>query len=171
MYSERAGLMYAFIGTLWATLLEHFHTIEKVLKCVEVFKSVVWYVFTYVILLLLFFFYFWLYQFMQLNVARYPNHVCCEDDVPLTHWPFRTQVLTHCSLMMANSIIELCHQWFQQWLCACFDTAMMSSNGTIFYITSPLCREFTSHRWIPLTKASDAELWSFLWSALEQTVQ
>ena len=26
------------------------------------------------------------------------------------------------------------------------------------------------HRWIPLTKASDAELWCFLWSALQYTV-
>ena len=28
-----------------------------------------------------------------------------------------------------------------------------------------------SHRWIPLTKASDAELWCFLWSSPEQTVE
>ena len=28
-----------------------------------------------------------------------------------------------------------------------------------------LCWEFTGHRWIPRTKASDAELWCFLWSA------
>ena len=35
----------------------------------------------------------------------------------------------------------------------------------------PLWGEFTGHRWIPLTKASDAELWRFLWSALEQTVE
>ena len=27
-----------------------------------------------------------------------------------------------------------------------------------FRVTGPLCREFTGHRWIPLTKASDAEL-------------
>ena len=27
-----------------------------------------------------------------------------------------------------------------------------------------LCREFAGHRWIPLTKSSDAELWCFLWS-------
>ena len=33
--------------------------------------------------------------------------------------------------------------------------------------TGPLCGEFTGHRWIPLTKACDAELWYFLWSALE----
>ena len=31
-----------------------------------------------------------------------------------------------------------------------------------------LCGETTGHRWIPLTKASDAELWYFLWSAPEQ---
>ena len=31
--------------------------------------------------------------------------------------------------------------------------------------------EFTGDRWIPLTKASDAELWCFLWSAPEQTVE
>ena len=29
----------------------------------------------------------------------------------------------------------------------------------------PLCGEFTGNRWIPLTKAGDAELWCFLWSA------
>ena len=42
---------------------------------------------------------------------------------------------------------------------------MTSSNGNIFRVTGPLSGEFTGHRWIPLTKASDAELWSFLWSA------
>ena len=29
----------------------------------------------------------------------------------------------------------------------------------------PFCGEFTDHWWIPHTKASDAELWCFLWSA------
>ena len=32
---------------------------------------------------------------------------------------------------------------------------MTSSNGNIFRVTGPLCGEFTGHRWIPLTKASD----------------
>ena len=36
---------------------------------------------------------------------------------------------------------------------------MTSSNGNIFRVT------FTGHRWIPSTKASDAELWCFLRSA------
>ena len=44
---------------------------------------------------------------------------------------------------------------------------MTSANGNIFCVTGPLCGEFTSHQWFPLTKASDAELWCFLWSAHE----
>ena len=40
---------------------------------------------------------------------------------------------------------------------------MTSSNGNIFRVTGPLCGEFTGDRWIPRTKASDAELWCFLW--------
>ena len=40
-------------------------------------------------------------------------------------------------------------------------TMMTSSNGNIFRVIGPLWREFTGHRWIPLTKASDAELWCF----------
>ena len=48
---------------------------------------------------------------------------------------------------------------------------MTSSNGNIFHITSLLCGEFTGDRWIPYTKASDAELWCFLWSAPEPTVE
>ena len=42
---------------------------------------------------------------------------------------------------------------------------MASLNGTLFRITGPLCGEFTGHWWIPRTKASDAKLWCFLWSA------
>ena len=38
---------------------------------------------------------------------------------------------------------------------------MTSSYGNIFRITGHLCGEFTDLRWIPRTKASDAELWCF----------
>ena len=44
---------------------------------------------------------------------------------------------------------------------------MTSSNGNIFRVTGHLCWDFTGPRWIPRTKASDAELWCFLWSASE----
>ena len=42
---------------------------------------------------------------------------------------------------------------------------MTSSNGNIFRVTGHLCGEFTGPRWIPHTKATDAELWCLLWSA------
>ena len=44
-------------------------------------------------------------------------------------------------------------------------TMMTSSNGNIFRATGHLCGEVTGLRWIPNKKASDAELWCFLWSA------
>ena len=44
---------------------------------------------------------------------------------------------------------------------------MTSSNRNFFRVTGLLWGEFTGHRWIPLTKVSDAELWCFLWSATE----
>ena len=44
----------------------------------------------------------------------------------------------------------------------CFWQVMMtSSNGNICRVTAPLYGEFTVHRWIPLTRAGDAELWFF----------
>ena len=49
-----------------------------------------------------------------------------------------------------------------------WDSMMMISNGNIFRVTGLLCGEFTSHRWIPLTKASDAELWYFFYLRLNQ---
>ena len=48
---------------------------------------------------------------------------------------------------------------------------MTSWNGTLFRVAGPLWAEFTVHRWISLTKASDAELWYFLWCTPEQMFQ
>ena len=48
---------------------------------------------------------------------------------------------------------------------------MASSNGNIFRVTGLLCGEFTGHRWIPRTKASDTDLWCFLWSSPEPTIE
>ena len=42
---------------------------------------------------------------------------------------------------------------------------MTSLNGNIFRVTGPLCGEFTGRRWIPFIKASNVQLWCFLWSA------
>ena len=48
---------------------------------------------------------------------------------------------------------------------------MTSSNGNISCVTDPLRGDFTGHRWILLTKSSYAELWCFLLSAPEQTIE
>ena len=45
---------------------------------------------------------------------------------------------------------------------------LLSSNGNIFCVTGPLRGESTGEGWIPLTKASDVELWSFLSCAPEK---
>ena len=48
---------------------------------------------------------------------------------------------------------------------------MASSNRNFFGVTDLLWGESTGHRWIPLTKAIDAELWCFLGSTPEQTIE
>ena len=48
---------------------------------------------------------------------------------------------------------------------------LKSWNGSIFRVTGPLCGEFIGQRWISLAKASDVELWCFLWSSPEQMVE
>ena len=47
-------------------------------------------------------------------------------------------------------------------------TMMTSSNGNIFRVPGHLCGEFTGHRWIPCTMASDAELWFFSYLCLNK---
>ena len=51
------------------------------------------------------------------------------------------------------------------------NTMMTSSNENIFRVTGPLWGKSSGHRWIPLTDASDEELWCVLWSAPEQTAE
>ena len=56
------------------------------------------------------------------------------------------------------------YPWFHMmtsWHGNAFAFMMTSSNGNIFRVTGDLCGEFTGPRWIPHTKASDAELWCF----------
>ena len=48
-------------------------------------------------------------------------------------------------------------------------SGIFSSN--ILRVTGPFWGEFLGHRWIPLPKTSDAELWCSLWSAPEQMVE
>ena len=56
------------------------------------------------------------------------------------------------------------HYWIKSYTIQCVGSMLMmtSSNGNIFRVTGHLCGEFTGPRWIPHTKASDAELWWFI---------
>ena len=59
------------------------------------------------------------------------------------------------------------------WLTNIRNVAIKSviSLKTHLIVSGHLWGESTSDQWIPLTKASDSELWCFLWSAPEQTVE
>ena len=81
--------------------------------------------------------------------------------LPVQEWDFPFETLFK---IMNDQSWCLCGQ---QYACC----MMTSSDGNIFRVTGPLCGEFTGSRWIPLTKASDAELWCILWFAPEQTAE
>ena len=105
-------------------------------------------------------------------------------------WKDAVDPLTQCGLVMLYGNRDLGQHWSRWWLVAWCHRAiiwtsvdlswtvfcgihlmMTSSNGNVFHVTGPLCREFTCLWWIPCTKASDAELWCFLWSAPECMVE
>ena len=85
-------------------------------------------------------------------------------------WPkFQWNMYRHSFILIdENTFEKVCEvaailAWSQ-----CVNGIMMtSSNGNIFRVTGHSCGEFTGPRWIPHTKASDAELWCLLWSASE----
>ena len=59
------------------------------------------------------------------------------------------KIATFLPILMSQSQLTINQQyWFM----------MTSSNGNIFRVTGHLCGEFTGPRWIPRTKASDADL-------------
>ena len=83
--------------------------------------------------------------------------------------PIRKQVckflLTKLSVQMENNVKGMAVNKNKIWLWllpANLKPGFMitSWNGNIFRVTGHLCGEFTGPRWIPHTKASDAELWS-----------
>ena len=98
---------------------------------------------------------------------------CGCDSAPLlfetrTRYVFKfwfAYIVFNCFLIEIDfeNIFLLTWHWMSSWI-----SMMMPSNGTIFCVTGPLWGEFTGHRWIPITQASDAEFWYFLWSSPEK---
>ena len=64
-----------------------------------------------------------------------------------------------------------CHTFGYVEAINCANIMMTSPNGNIYSITVPLWGEPNGHRWIPLTKGSDVEIWCFLLSAPEEMVE
>ena len=62
-------------------------------------------------------------------------------------------------LCQAISSNMVSHNWGKQALSSrmVYCTLWRQQMETFFRVTGPLCGEFTGHRWIPLTKTSDAE--------------
>ena len=72
----------------------------------------------------------------------------------------------HCAHYDVTVMTSSCDIRWQR-LSVLWQPMMTPSSGNIFRVTGHLCGEFTGPRWIPRTKASDAELWCSLWSASE----
>ena len=111
-----------------------------------------------------------------------PVSLKCDDggiDIYYVNWGRTVPYVDMCPLFVAPQENTNCYHnvydniavcsGFKQLHMSLHDTYIMmtSSNGNIFRVTGHLCGEFTGPRWIPDTKASDAELWWFLWSAPE----
>ena len=77
-------------------------------------------------------------------------------DVIMTFLLRRVSAGKQISTIIFSILFEICEAY-------CFPRhpMMTSWNGNIFRVTRHLCGEFTGPRWIPHTKASDAELWRF----------
>ena len=60
---------------------------------------------------------------------------------------------------------QICQKLWQVFNLISFKSIYVNINIAQKLLHGPLSGEFTGHRWIPLAKASDAELWCFLWSA------
>ena len=85
-----------------------------------------------------------------------------------THWIYYCCTLEISQLVCHYLHVHSC--WLRINVLQCWvgaDTMMTSINWNIFRVTGPLWGEFTGHRWNPLTEASDAQLWGFLWHATE----
>ena len=80
--------------------------------------------------------------------------------IPTLLWDYNLHTATTLTLMWLAQMRYAVHQIHQR---SGF-IKMTSSNGNLVRVTGPLRGEFTGNRWIPLTKASDVELWCFLWS-------
>ena len=77
------------------------------------------------------------------------------------HWTLVLEYTTLNGVMYVHRFPDIC------WCCAKahHDDVIKWKHFPRYW---PFCGEYTGHQWIPRTKASDAELWCFIWSALDK---
>ena len=97
---------------------------------------------------------------IKMTLINSPESISCHRTYH-GHIPRRIGFESNKLVVMSQNV----YQYFGDLGTATF--MMTSSNANIFRVTVHLCGEFTGPRWIPHTKASDAELWCLLWSAPE----
>ena len=98
------------------------------------------------------------------------NKIACIEEI--VKWKCRLQTDDHFVQPSCQNVSRPTETMWPSYMTISFIRFMMTpSNGNIFRVTGRLWGEFTGHRWSSLTKASDAELWCFLWSAPEQTIE
>ena len=103
------------------------------------------------------------------NIGLWWRHLCwCSDGIIKVHnWFIFASTMAKTNGQTKKVLKTLCRQIGPSVTSWRLRNMMTSSNGNIFRVTGHLCGEFTGDRWIPRTKASDTELWCFLWSASE----
>ena len=81
----------------------------------------------------------------------------------IVSWPNPKQwVIVHVGQVSAHTNSRWAIEFYLTYLYYLFHDDVIKWKH--FRVTGPLYGEFTGHRWIPLTKANDRELWCFLWS-------
>ena len=89
------------------------------------------------------------------------------SSVILVHNTKRSVIRLYCPGMIVLTRETLPHENYGAWYHDTLISWWRHQMKTFSRVTGHLCGEFTGPRWIPRTKASDAELWCFLWSAPE----
>ena len=146
MHTEHHDTYRVYIHT------EHIHTYQKMTDFVQT---------TFLKAELSFEYNIFYSEISQKLIAKCPIHNKLQTSIDLDNGLVPKRCL---SITWTNyDIVDLIHIGVPTPQCA----TMTSSNGNIFRVTGHLCGEFTGPRWIPRTKASDAELWCFLCSAPE----
>ena len=93
-----------------------------------------------------------------------------------THFSIGHHNETFLSMRFGNIVLNVCDLWPNTFSgnvaqlkqhdgCCWYHNDVIK--WKLFRVTGHLCGEFAGPRWIPRTKASDAELWCFLWSTSE----